>query len=429
MPNKIVILGAGVSGLSAGYHLKLKGIDSLIFEKNQSYGGLCDNFTIDDFRFDKFVHFSHTRNNYVLELFSQSSDYYSYSPKASNYYHGIWLKHPVQTNLYPLDASEKVRIILDFLSAPKYNQPKNYEEWLRSVYGVYFSKNFPEVYTRKYWTLEAKYLNTSWIENRMYKPKVEEVLYGAMAEDTKIFYYASEMRYPKKGGYKSFLKYIADFNNIQFNKEVVKIDINNKKIYFQDNTSEKYDILISSLPLPELIRMVSYVPEEVMHASQMLSFTSGYLVSLGLKKVRSMENLWLYLYDEDILPSRIYFPHLKSSDNVPENLSSLQAEIYFSNFKPLNMDENEILENTIQQLISIGLFSNEDIIVKDIRQEKYANVIYDHNIQKARKIVHNFLKQQNIFYIGRFGEWAYLWSDQSLMSGKFAADKIFKIIY
>ena len=129
------------------------------------------------------------------------------------------------------------------------------------------------------------------------------------------------------------------------------------------------------------------------------------------------------------LPSRIYFPHLKSPDNVPENLSSLQAEIYFSNFKPLNIDENELMENTIQQLISIGLFNNEDIIVKDIRQEKYANVIYDHNIQKARKIVHDFLKKQDIFYIGRFGEWAYLWSDQSLMSGKIAADKIFKIIY
>lgn len=429
MLNKIVILGAGVSGLSAGYHLKLKGMDSLIFEKNQSYGGLCDNFAIDGFRFDKFVHFSHTQNNYVLKLFRQSSDYYSYSPKSSNYYHGFWLKHPAQNNLYPLEASEKVKIILDFLNAPKYNQPKNYEEWLRSAYGVYFSKKFPEVYTRKYWTLEAKCLNTSWIENRMYRPKLEEVLYGAMSEDTKTFYYATEMRYPKKGGYKSFLKYIADFNNIQFNKEVVKIDINNKKIYFQDNTSEKYDILISSIPLPELIRMVSYVPEEVKHASQMLSFTSGYLVSLGLKRVRSMENLWFYIYDEDILPSRIYFPHLKSSDNVPENFSSLQAEIYFSNFKPLNMGENEILENTIQQLISIGLFSNEDIIVKDIRKEKYANVIYDHNIQKARKIVHDFLKKQDIHYIGRFGEWAYLWSDQSLMSGKIAADKIFKIIY
>ena len=46
--------------------------------------------------------------------------------------------------------------------------------------------------------------------------------------------------------------------------------------------------------------MISYAPEEVLYASQMLSFTSGYLVSLGLKRVKSMENLWLYIYDEDI---------------------------------------------------------------------------------------------------------------------------------
>lgn len=91
-----------------------------------------------------------------------------------------------------------------------------------------------------------------------------------------------------------------------------------------------------------------------------------------------------------------------------QKIFSLQAEIYFSNFNPLNINENEIMGNTIQQLISIGLFSSEDIIVKDIRQEKYAIVIYDHNIQKARKIVHDFLKQQGIFYIGRFGDCAYL---------------------
>ena len=75
-----------------------------------------------------------------------------------------------------------------------------------------------------------------------------------------------------------------------------------------------------------------------------------------------MENLWLYIYDEDILiPNYISF---KISDNVPENLSSAGGNL-FSNFKPLNIDENELMENTIQQLISIGLFNNEDIIVKD----------------------------------------------------------------
>lgn len=52
-----LILGAGISGLAAGQKLKEEGKNFLILEKNNSYGGLCDNFEIDGFRFDRFVHF------------------------------------------------------------------------------------------------------------------------------------------------------------------------------------------------------------------------------------------------------------------------------------------------------------------------------------------------------------------------------------
>lgn len=289
MGKKIVILGAGISGLSTGYHLKLKGIDSLVLEKNESYGGLCDNFTIGGFRFDKFVHFSFTKNKYVMDLFKQSTDYYEHPPLSSNYYRGIWLKHPVQNNLYPLPTNEKVKIIMDFINSPKYEKIKNYEEWLRASYGVYFSKNFPEVYTRKYWTVEAKKMNTDWISNRMYRPSLEEILYGAMSQETPNVYYASEMRYPKKGGYKSFLSFIRRFNNIEFNKEVVKIDLKNKIIFLSNGTTEKYDILVSSIPLPEIVKMSLNVPKEILQASQKLSFTSGALVSLGLKKLDQLK--------------------------------------------------------------------------------------------------------------------------------------------
>ena len=52
-----LILGAGISGLAAGQKLKEEGNNFLILEKDNSYGGLCDNFEIDGFRFDRFVHF------------------------------------------------------------------------------------------------------------------------------------------------------------------------------------------------------------------------------------------------------------------------------------------------------------------------------------------------------------------------------------
>ena len=68
-----IILGSGISGISAGYHLKRKGEDVVIYEKDNDWGGLCSNFTIDGFRFDKFVHFTFADSEYIRNLFEESS--------------------------------------------------------------------------------------------------------------------------------------------------------------------------------------------------------------------------------------------------------------------------------------------------------------------------------------------------------------------
>ena len=71
--SQVYILGAGISGLGAGYSLRKRGISSVILEKDITYGGLCGNFEINGFRFDRFVHFSFSNNEEVNRLFSLSS--------------------------------------------------------------------------------------------------------------------------------------------------------------------------------------------------------------------------------------------------------------------------------------------------------------------------------------------------------------------
>ncbi|MBR2149565.1 MAG: NAD(P)-binding protein [Campylobacter sp.] len=88
-----VILGAGISGISASYHLSKKDIQNIIFEQDNDWGGLCGNFEIDGFRFDKAVHLSFSDNEYVKDLFSKSCDCFIHEPIAYNYYNGSWLKH------------------------------------------------------------------------------------------------------------------------------------------------------------------------------------------------------------------------------------------------------------------------------------------------------------------------------------------------
>lgn len=413
-----IILGAGISGISASYHLNQKDIENIIFEKDDDWGGLCGNFEINGFRFDKAIHLSFTTNEYVKDLFSKSTEYITHKPLAYNYYKGSWLKHPAQNNLEPLSLNEKIEIISDFMENPNQKENiKNYEEWLKAQYGNYFSEHFPIPYTRKYWTLEAKDLSTTWVGNRMYQPNIKEVLKGAFEKETPNTYYASEMRYPVKGGYKSFLNYMRKDCDIRLNKKVIEIDTINKIVYFEDNTNHNYDDLISSIPLPEYKNLIKDMPAEVKNACNKLKYTSVALVSIGLNKLDIPKYLWFYIYDEDILASRCYSPSIKSSDNVPKECSSFQFEIYFSKDKPLNLTNDELIEHIIKKSEKMNVFNKEYVVVKDCRVLEYGNVIFYHGMEDDRKIILNYLENLNIKTVGRFGKWEYLWSDQSLMSG------------
>ncbi len=412
-----VILGAGIAGLGASYTLHNRGEKSVIYEKDDSYGGLCGNFIIDGFRFDRFVHFSFTQNEQVNAIFNASSpEIYRHIPEAYNVYKGIWIKHPAQNNLFPLSQEEKDLIIKDFLSRKSADDVviNNYEDWLRLQFGDYFAEHFPMAYTRKYWMKEARELRTEWVGQRVYQPSVEEVIAGSKTAETPITYYAKEMRYPKYGGYKKFMKVMADVAHVQYNKEVIMIDTDQKVILFNDGTSVDYKRLISSLPLLELVNIVRDIPASVKDASYKLECTCGYHVSIGMKTMNIPPYLWWYIYDEDNLSARVHSPSMKSPDNAPEGCSSLQMEVYC---KQGVYTEEEIKERTVGKLITLGFIKEEDILFVRLGYEKYANVIFTEPIYEARKTVRDYFDSVGIETIGRFGEWDYLWSDQSLLSG------------
>lgn len=423
----IAILGGGISGISAGYHLTLNGIENAVFEKRPTWGGLCDNFTIGDgFRFDYFIHLSFSKDEYVQALFAESAKFLTHKPISTNYYKGYWLKHPAQNNLAPLSSEEKTKIILDFVNRPIIDIPINYKEWLVVQFGEYFTQHFPGTYTRKYWTLSAEKMTTDWLGNRFSLPPLEKLLQGTFEEQEENFYYANEMRYPKSGGYKSFLKGMASETNIHTNKNAVLIDINTKRIDFTDNSFIHYENLISSLPLPELVKRIKDVPKYILEASEKLLCTSGQLVSLGFNRPDIPKDIWFYIYDEDILPSRAYSPSIKSPDNVPEGKSSLQFETFFSRYSPQKLSGGSLIEHVAEKGEKMKLWMANDIEVSDYREVKYANVVFDFERKKNVAIIHEYLNNEGILFSGRFGEWDYLWSDQSLISGKKIVTKLLK---
>ncbi len=417
-----IILGGGIAGLAAHQRLKENGISSKCYEQDGQCGGLCASFSIGGFTFDKFVHLSFTKEDAVKDVFSASTEYITHQPEAMNYADGMWIRHPVQNNLCGLPVKEKVEIIKSFVNKPEADKIGNYEDWLRAQYGDYFAEKYPMRYTRKYWGVHADEMGTDWVGERMFVPELEKVLYSSFVTSTDNVYYAKEMRYPVKGGFYAFIAQLADTDDVLLNKKMIRIDEKEKKVHFSDGDIVAYDNLISTCPLPEVVDCLQYADKAVREAAGRLKCTSGYIISIGLNKQKSFPALWFYIYDEDILPARVHSPSMKSINNAPVGKSSLQAEIYFTGGKWTEKQEEDILNQTISKLISIGLFSEDDVEIKDIRYMKYANVICDQVIDKNRKVVTEYLDENGIITAGRFGEWRYFWSDQSFLSGKRAAD-------
>ena len=396
MKTKVVILGGGIAGLSAAFFLRKYGVKNLIIEKNKQLGGLLDNIKIKGFTFDNFVHLSLAKDNFVKNFFKKSTKSFVHNPQPNNYYKGKWLIHSPQNHLYPLDLKEKIKIIFSFIFRKRIliNSNTNYEEWLKTTYGSYFAKNFPMQYTLKYWKLSAKKMSSRWVSFRMNKPKLFDIILGAFFPIYKNTYYAQDLKYPKRGGFKSYLSILLKNKNVLCNSNITEIDIKKKIIKLKSGKKIFYNHLISSIPLPEICNLIKNIPSNVLRTSKELKYTSGLIVSIGLNKSIKTK-MWFYIYDKNIKIARVHSPSLKSKFNAPKGCSSLQAEIYLSQNEKINKNKiKEFEKQAIDDLIKMNIFKKEDLIFKHSKYIKYANVVFDKKIYKKRDFIINFLRKR-----------------------------------
>ncbi|MBK49935.1 MAG: hypothetical protein CL768_02730 [Chloroflexi bacterium] len=426
--SQIAILGAGLAGLAAGHKLNKMKCEFNIYEKSNFVGGHAATHKLGDFIFDDGPHVSFTKRPEIKKFLSEAveEEFIEHKSKVLNYWKGHWVKHPAQCFLYGLPTETIKNCLIDYVNAYKQasNSAQNYAEWCFENLGKTFSEEFVFKYTKKYWTLHAKELSTDWIGPRIYPPSPEEVIKGALEPPTTEYHYLSEFRYPTNGGFAAYLKGLNTGNSVNLNHEVVSIDIKSKLLTFANGKKSNFTNLISSLPLPELIKLLKNVPEKVKIAANQLKCSSVALISLGINRaVDWPEAHWIYFYDYEISFSRIHFPHLLSPHNSPPGTGSIQVETYYSDEMPL--PENEMIDRTIKDLIKTGIIKKEDeILVSHQHNVKYANVIFDLNRAENLAIVNDYLNETGIERCGRYGDWEYHWTDDSIVSGWDAVDRL-----
>ncbi|NJN48720.1 MAG: NAD(P)-binding protein [Alkalinema sp. RL_2_19] len=425
-----------MAGYGAAHYLASAGIPSVMYDKNAYCGGHTASHQYDTgFTFDEGPHISFTSVERLQKMLAENVDfkYETLKARVNNYWQGHWLKHPTQCNLYGLPTNLVVNILKDFIAAQSVdpsapNQPKirHYADWLRAAFGNTFAETFPMAYTLKYHTTTADNMSTDWLGPRLYRPSLEEVLRGALTPHTENVHYVDNFRYPSHGGFVSYLQRFMQQTDLRLNHKLVQINPHSRTLQFANGIIAKYDQLVSSVPLPELIAMIVDAPTDVVAAAQKLACSTAIIVNLGINRPDILEAHWSYFYDQDICFVRLSTPHLQSPHNVPPGTSSLQAELYFSNkYRPLDRPPAAWIQPVIDDLIRCNILQETDeILFQNTLLIPYANVIFDLERAAALSIVHGYLDEIGIAYCGRYGEWDYIWTDESFMSGEKAAQKV-----
>ncbi|BAI76900.1 hypothetical protein AZL_f01400 (plasmid) [Azospirillum sp. B510] len=415
MTTDVLVLGGGIAGLSAAATARNCGLSATVLEEALLPGGLLRSFEVDGFRFDNGVHLSFATEPEVRAVFDQTPwiDHEATSFCRDN---GIWLRHPVQNNLYPLSVEEKIALIDGLVHEPR-QEVNNYREWLVQQYGAPIAERWPVAYTKKYWTVSAEQLGIDWIGQRMRRSDLKEVLRGALSERAPNTYYINHMRYPKKGGYGSFISPLVQMADVECGQRIVEVDYKNRVVRSAEGKYWRYHHLVSTLPLPNLVSMMPDVPDSVCSASKTLFATCVDLVSIGFNSKISIPSLWFYVYDSDVLAARVYSPSWKSPENAPSGCSSLQFELYSSVKSPIKKSVDQMVENCLSAVEEFGISCRNDVRFTHHKRLRYANVVFDLGMEKRRDLVRSWVESTGISLAGRFGEWAYLWSNQSFMSG------------
>lgn len=416
----VLILGAGLAG--AGVALSLPG--ARICEARREAGGYARSHEFAGAWFDCGAHICHSRDAEWLSRVTGHAPLHAMGrSRVLNHKAGRWFSYPVQNHLSELPEDECRAALEGFLEAQEKHrgrEPRNYEEWCRFQYGDALLEGYYRLYTAKCWHVPMAELATDWLGGRLLPGQVETILAGAKGRQPEKQAVFNRFLYPEEGGFFALVRHLFEGLPVEFGKEAVEVDPVARRVAFSDGTSADYETLVSTIPLPKLALMAKDAPASVREAAGKLRSLQQFCVNFVVARESLGDADWFYVYDPEILASRVSFPFRLSGR--PDGRTPVQAEVFFpGDARP---DADAVLEQTLRDMGRVLGFASGEIVAAEIRREPVSYVVSDLARAAAVRHIRDWLAGRGILTAGLFGSWFYVWSDRSFADGVAAAGQI-----
>lgn len=432
---KIIIIGAGITGLVTAYELLKQGHKVVIAEKEADVGGLARSFKYNDMIFDigphRFFSDQTTINSYIKDILNY--DFLKISRLSAVFFEGKYYKWPISfLSIFKMSFKNIISIIFDLLFL-KTKLSNNYQEYVENKYGKTLYKIFFKGYTEKFFDIDAKKIHQMWAQesiNRVLIVKKTNNIIGLIKYFLKSnFTREKKFIYPKTGGIQIFSqnlkeKITALGGEFELNADIQEIQITTNSAVSVKTKKNIYesDIVVWTAPLTTLCKILD-IPTELKYRNLIIF---NYIIKKIDKKYAVNNYQWCYFGDSNITLNRTSKPVLFSKDNINTKYDSVCVEVSCSQNDSF-WDIPEILKTKItSELIKLNVISSAEDVV-NIFAEKIENVypVYTLNFQNDLNIIKGKIANINNLYLaGRSGLFWYNNMDDSIENGLDISKKI-----
>ncbi len=426
---EILILGGGLTGLSAGYYL---GGNFRVVEKSDRVGGFTKTENLDGFLFDVTGHWLHLRDPEMKALVSRlmPNGLVSIQRVARIFSHGVYTRYPFQVNLHGLPPAIASECLMGFIEAQlgergrelRAREPATFEEFIVRHLGEGIAKHFMIPYNQKIYTVHPRELTAEWCGRFVPRPSLKDVVDGALGIGTEQAGYNASFLYPKEGGIESlpraFLPHLK--GAVDCKVQPLAIDWRRRRAQLSDGRWLDYSGMLSTIPLPELVGLLQRggnVPAEVSEAASKLRGNFVTYVNVAARGVGKGFH-WVYFPGEDFSFYRAGSFSAAHAALAPMGCQSFYVE--FAHRGTLGAGQAE--EYAVEGLLRAGLVERRrEVLFAKAREIPNAYVLYDHDYGPARQKVLDFLHHAGILVAGRYGRWEYSSMEDAMLAGRDAA--------
>jgi protoporphyrinogen oxidase len=420
------ILGGGLAGLAVAAHLDH---EYEVLEREARCGGHCLTVQEAGFTWDAGgPHIIFSRNqpmvDYMVGLLAGNVRRARRNNKIL--YKGRYVKYPFENGLGDLDPQDRFECLYHYLvnDAPP---PTNFREWLYHTFGKGLTEKYLLPYNEKIWNCRAEELGLDWVEGRVPRPPVEDVIKAAVGLETEGYTHQLWYHYPAHGGIECVPRaFEPRVRKITTGFTVRAIHRRRAKWVVSDGREEReFDRLAATIPIRDLARAVEGVPAEVRAAVEALRYNSLVCVAVGLVSDTLPDYTAVYIPDPAILTHRISFPGVFSPHNVPAGRGLVAAEITANAGDGVwELDDAALGRRVVDDLDTLGVIRRGDVCYVGVARDTYGYVVQDPGYRTHREAARAWFEGQGILLCGRVAEHEYINMDVAIERGLTVARRL-----